>query len=378
MNIKKLFKSKKSKDNQSLDIIKNEKETLDVPKVIIEDSELQVIIGQWLGILSSKQVFGNSHFAIYTRLSVKDLMNQVDIPAEKFKEITTKFGLLLKIVGIENTETCTLNQFDKNNLSFNCHFNNRNTNANISLKWSDILYSGTEFIINYKNESKTYDYLPEVEEENKPTRLNLHHYTIKNPENDNSCFRYLSPYSAYFRLTNGEYSLSIEMKRPENIKVNMKINYDYIFKIENEEQLQQYLLGLTFPVEINEVYKKICEILITTVDKYPSFKIEIKEKKDEKNNKTTDMIDLHHGQVKQIIITKNEKTIAIDNDGNWSYDSPKLTIKQNNKGTIDYSLNATHSDELSTALTPFEQYSKVCQEVEQIRKLTNKYGKKNF
>ena len=363
MNIKDIFKGKKSKENQTLDIPKVEKEALAVPKVIFEDLELQVTIGQWLGILPSQQGFGNSGFTIYTHLSAKKLMKKVNTPAKKFEEIVTKFGLLLKITGIENTETCTLNQFDKDNFSFNCHFNNSGNDANISLRWGDMIDFGPEFTINYQNESKTYDYWAESEE--KPTRLKLQHYTIKNPENENSCYRYLSPYTAYFTLTNGEYSLSIEIKRPESIKVDVFSNY--VFRLEDEKQLQQYLLGLTFPLEINEVYKKICEISTSSLNEYPSFKIEVKRKL---NNKTTDMISLNHGQLQNFIITKGGRTITIDSYGNWSYDSPKLIISQSDKGNINYSLKSIPSDELLAASSPFEQYSEVSQEIEQVRKLT--------
>lgn len=366
MNIKDIFKGKKAKENQTLDISKGEKEALDVPTVIFEDLELQVTIGQWLGILSSQQGFENSDFTIYTHLSAEELMKKVNIPAEKFEKIVTKFGLLLKIVGIENTETCILNQFDKDNFSFNCHFNNSGNDANISLRWGDMMDFNPEFTINYQNESKTYDYLAEAEE--KIARLKLQHYTVKNPENGNSCYRYLSPYTADFTLTNGEYSFSIEIKRPESIKVD--VFSDYVFRLKDEKQLQQYLLGLIFPLEINEVYKKVCEISTSLINEYPSFKIEVERKLNEKNNKTTDMISLNYGQLKNFIITKSGRTITIDSYGNWSYDSPKLIISQSDKGNINYSLNSISSDELLTAASPFEQYSEVIQEIEQVRKLT--------
>jgi len=374
MNIKDIFKGKKSKESQTLDIPKVEKEALDVPKVVFEDLELQVTIGQWLGVLSSQQGFGNSGFTIYTHLSAEELMKKVNIPAEKFEEIVTKFGLLLKLAGVDNAETCTLDQFDKDNFSFNCHFNNRSNDAKISLRWGSMMDSGPEFIIDYLDENKTYDYYEEYKD--KPTRLKLQHYTIKNPENENSCYRYLSPYAAYFTLTNGEYSFLIEIERPESIKVD--VFSDYVFRLENEEQLQQYLLGLTFPLEINEVYKKICEISTSSVNEYPSFKIEVKRKLDEKNNKTTDMISLNHGQLKEFIITKGGKTITIDSDGNWIYDSSKLIISQSGNGNINYSLNSIPRDELLTASSPFEQYSEVSQEVEQVRNLTRTLkGKEN-
>lgn len=366
MNIKDIFKGKKAKKDKLLDISKAEEELLDVPKVVFEDLELQVTIGQWLGILSSQQSFGNSGFTVYTHLSAEKLMKKVNIPAQKFEEIVTKFGFLLKLAGVDNTETCTLDQFDKDNFSFNCHFNNRNNDANISLRWGDMIDFGPEFTINYQNESKTYNYYEESEE--KPIRLELQHYTIKNPENENSCYRYLFPDETYFTLTNGEYNFSIEIKRPESIKVD--IFSEYVFRLENEEQLQQYLLGLTFPLEINEVYKKICEISTSSVNEYPSFKIEVKRKLDEKNNKTTDMVSLNHGQLKKFIITKGGRTITIDSDGNWSYDSPKFIVSQNDKGDIDYRLNSISSDEMLNAVNPYDQYNEVNQEVEQIRLLS--------
>ena len=91
------------------------------------------------------------------------------------------------------------------------------------------------------------------------------------------------------------------------------------------------------------------------------------------------MISLNHGQLKKIIITKGGRTIKIDSDGNWSYDSPKLIISQSDKGNINYSLNSIPSDELLTASSPFEQYSEINQEVEQVRKLTKTMlkGKEN-
>ncbi len=58
----------------------------------------------------------------------------------------------------------------------------------------------------------------------------------------------------------------------------------------------------------------------------------------------------------------------MDSDGNWSFDSPKLFVSQNNEGNINYSLNSIPNDELSSVSTPFEQYTEVSQEVEQVRK----------
>lgn len=50
----------------------------------------------------------------------------------------------------------------------------------------------------------------------------------------------------------------------------------------------------------------------------------------------------------------------------------KFIINQSYKDNINYSLNSITSDELLTTSPPFEQYSEVSQELEQIKKLTKK------
>lgn len=82
------------------------------------------------------------------------------------------------------------------------------------------------------------------------------------------------------------------------------------------------------------------------------------------------MVSLNHGQLKKFIITKGGRTITIDSDGNWSYNSPKLIVSQNDKGDIDYRLNSISSDEMLNAVNPYDQYNEVNQEVEQIRLLS--------
>lgn len=341
MNIKDVFKSRKSKENKIVENTnvetKVEKEALDVPKVVFEDLELQVMVGQWLEILPSQKGYGTSVATFYAPLSPEELIKKVNIPTKQLDEIVTKFGLLLKLAGIENKETCTLGQFNKDNFSFNCHLDNSGIDACITLRWGDMIDFNPEFTIDYLNESKTYDYLSETKE--KPTRFLLQNYTIKNPENGSSCYRYLSPFDATFIIKNGEYSFSVEIGRPKSIVVPPFSNY--VFRLENEDQLHEYLLGLTFPLKIDEVYKKICEISTNSVEEYPSFKIEVKRKLDETHKKTTDMVYLNNGQLNKFTITNDEITVSID------------------------------SNESLTISTPFEQYSEVSKKVENARKLTN-------
>lgn len=358
MNIIDLFKRKKEKE--SLDISKKENELLNIPKVVFEDTELQITVGQWLDILPSRQGFGNSGVTFYMHLGAEELMKKLNISPKEMKEIETEFGFLLKLVGIEETEVCTLNQFDRDNFSFHCHFNS-GSDATISLRWGSFMDSPPKFIINYQNESKIYSYW---KDSTKKIELTLESYSTKNEKNGTSCFRYLSPYTAYFTIQNKEYTFSVEIGNPTPSKTYS----NKAFKLKNEEELREYLLDLSFPFEINEVYKKICEISIDSVHKYPRFKLEVEKKLDEKNKKTTDKLSLAYGQLERFIIVRNGKTISIDSNGNWSYDSEKLTLSQK-EGEINYHFTIP-SKELSTIASPLEQYSAVCEEINKIKILT--------
>lgn len=338
MSIKNIFKSKKKiNEKKVLKISGHEYDLSDVPEVLFEDFDLQLMIGQWLGI------------------------------TKKNDEIASIFGLFLKLVGVQNSEICILNQYDKANFSFNCHFSKNGDDAKISLRYRAFTDSPAVFNIDYQNENR--DYVYDNLFYNKLIKFNLQNYTIKNPENGNSCYRFLSPFKAHFTLTNGDDELFIVIDKPESMEFDAVDDSNYVFRLENEEQLLQYLLGLKFPIKINELYSKICEISINRVEKYPKFGIEVNKKIDEKNSKTTDLIELKHGKINQFMITKNGKFISIDNEGNWSYNSSKFIISQNNTGNINYCFNSVFKDELLNSSILSEEYDNASQDVENVKKL---------
>ncbi len=330
------------KRNETLGISTEERKQ-EIPKVIFDDLVLQVAVGEWLGILPSYRVFAEPTF--FTPLDATEVLKGVKIPVEKLTEIAKKFGVLLRAVGIDSTETCILSGLDKNNFSFKCHFNNSGNDANISLNWGDTISFNNEITINCQNKSKTYEVWGDFETEE--VRIRLQNYIIKNAANGNSCMRFLEPHNAYFELENGDYRFSIDITGPRGVKSD-------VLKIRNENQLQQYLLGLTFHFDINEVYKKICETSIDSIAEYPYFVLKVERKKGEKPYKTTDKIFLSYGQLKECIITKCGKTIAIDSDGNWSY---------------SYESTKTF-EELSNVTNPFADYNEVNQEIEKTKALT--------
>jgi len=277
MGLKDLLKRKEKNEIEETTTI--DTEIPDIPKVVFEDSKLQIKIGQWL--------YG---------------FQQHD-----FENIPKKFGELFKLAGINSSETCVLSQSDEDKFSFNCHFNNADDNASISMR-----DSMPQFTIDYHNCSNTYDYAKA--DEDRPMLFILRYRTLTNSENGNKVWRMFTPLHSSIKLFNKDYTLSIDVDEPhiqeeDELKKTGDIG-DYILK--NEKELEQYLSKLTFPVAIDEVYKKVCELSLGPVSQYPKLTLKVTKGKDRWSSVTTDLIAMDNGQLTDFVITKNEKTISFD------------------------------------------------------------------
>lgn len=116
----------------------------------------------------------------------------------------------------------------------------------------------------------------------------------------------------------------------DDYKLNISLyNEDYNYYKEDieillcEKELEEYLVSLDFPIKIDEVYKRICEIIGKDIDKYNIFKIEVSENKITNNGfkkyNTIDIIKIDNGVIVEFGMTINNKTVFIDSDNNWSY-----------------------------------------------------------
>lgn len=108
------------------------------------------------------------------------------------------------------------------------------------------------------------------------------------------------------------------------------------YKLRNEEYLVNYLWSQQFPIDIIEVYKKILLMSFKDINQYPLFSLKIsiyneKELKEEIN----DMIETQNGKLTTFVITKNGKTIKLNDNAEWEY----LTTYDD----ISVSLNASEN-----------------------------------
>lgn len=142
---------------------------------------------------------------------------------------------------------------------------------------------------------------------------------MTNEKNGNTYYRYLSPNNVLIKLTKLDYEFSISIDNPKRVKSKDKSSY--IFRLRNEEELEQYLLELQFPFFIEEVYKKLCEISLEPVTKYPKLLLKVEKPKYGYPSKriTTDFIGMQNGQVFSFTITRNCAKISVDNEKGWHY-----------------------------------------------------------
>lgn len=134
-------------------------------------------------------------------------------------------------------------------------------------------------------------------------------YYEKRLSEDIACTCYYSDNRFSFLLYNDDYDLSLEL------------HFKYVMNgFENGEDkiLEEYLSGLTLPVVLEDVYKKICEIC--DVNSFRTFELHVKSRleEDHRINKITDLISLLDGELNKFVRTKNGKTVSFKGDRKWS------------------------------------------------------------
>ncbi|MDE5630781.1 MAG: hypothetical protein K2I70_04190 [Bacilli bacterium] len=346
----------------------------DVPKVVFEDSELLAKLGQWLEILASKeQKYVSDSLVAYMPISA-NLLLEGGIHREQIDSIAYTFGLLLKQLGVLETETCVLADYDKENFSCNCHFENENDDARLRFRWGDMMDFSPELILDYHNSKRTYEYLA-AHNGRKPL-LSLQSFTVVNPLNSNSIYSYLSPYDVNYKVSNGENTLSIKISRPK--RIHYELGSGYVFRLKNDQELVKYLLELDFPLAIDEVYKKMCEVSIDCIDEYPNFHVVVENGVDDKNKQVTDEISLKDGKLCIFTMTKNGKKISIDSGGEILYQDNIFSLNEHKEGNMEYHLNIPSMEELARLGTIEENVAKARKEIADIRLLAKTISGKDI
>lgn len=308
--------------------------------VLIDDDALLLFLGKWLGIVDAHAV-------------------ESDISEIVRAEISKKVEQILQQVGLSGR--CLLDQFDAADYSFKCYDFYKERCVSVTVCPNDWDKTGYSLQVDSGSEKKGYAFCG-YSMEPAPS-LDMTEYTKRNEATKTSLYRKLSMCSYFSVVRAGDYELSIFLEVPSE---GREENY----YLGNESDLETYLLGLTFPVSIEEVYRKL------NIDKNAFSRIELRAIKydDEKKVTVTDVILLSDGKVLTFAVTRGAKTVFLDGD-HWTFinrveNAETITISQNDvDGNVDFSWENLRSSAIPQVVSVQEHVGTAYKEVQMTREL---------
>ena len=302
-----------------------------------------------------------------------------ELEKEVFKWLESKttatkgLGMVLLELGYDPDETVILNNYDAEKFSFECHSSHTHTNGDtkITLRHGGGPDYYPEIVIGNDGKEKNYECMYSLENGYK---LALSWYQLRNQTTGNSYFRYLTPYSSSISLTSGQNigdcRLGITVNRPDGTYPSSYGFNRFIYRLKNEEQLEKYIAGLTFPIDIVSLYKELRKLSLDPVSEYPSLEIKAEKLMTGKKYQTTDCISLDHGTMRVFTLTRDGRTVSIDSANNRSYQNDPVSISQDANDTVSYSLNDVPKDQIANRRPIIEDVKAADKEIESVRELT--------
>lgn len=301
-----------------------------IPKVEFKDGEVLELVGNWICQNSDEKRYKN--------------------------DIEKQFGYLLKLTGIDSTETCIINHV--RSYLFNCYLKGAKDEARIKLFNGDN-EDCAEFEINYNDMvQKRFFYHPAHNNGEVLFKPNI--YTIKNQNNENTLIRNFDVYRSSFAISNGEYNFSLVVADKFGNKKSHNEARNYVSVVPNEQAVMDYLLDLSFPCTIEEVYKKINRLSLKDIKSFPHVVLKI-----EKKGKKTDAIELVDGAWAEFTRTNNGETVSLDNKGVFTY-RDRLVALEEGMLTIHTPVKQISEDML---ISPIKELQKIEKEVQKVKRI---------
>jgi len=280
------------------------------------------------------------------------------------EDLTKKFRYILSLIGIDKNEICILDNLYCDNSrcdSFICKLKNANEIIKLTISYGSPIKTERVIKVDYNNTAMIYQFRGF---NSKQDILKLEQIIIK--ENDNIYLREFSPISCKIKIKNDKYTFSLF-----TYSINPNNKNDLI--LPNEEEVKKYLLSLTFPINITEVYTNLYNLSLINYDSINNLSIRV-EKINENHSVITDEIIINNDKLDLLTVTKNGKTITLDNDGNWTYVYKKLVVNGNSSDEIDYTLKSISYDEISNYESLTDRIDTAKNEIAEVRKLSLNMG----
>lgn len=341
--------------------------------IVIDNDELIVTLGQWMGIYPDTVKSGGNGFCVYTHLDAKDYLRRHRPTVKERDQIENRLANILMQAGYDIEDICVLDEFDSENLKFIGTFFSLTGDAEFSLRFGDffeeprnlrIAHNGSYSIYNYQHATK-----------NRPDMVTLDTVT-KDIDESRKFHRYVSEFTYYGDLYDDENRLEVEVKYPESLGNGDSIDNPYV----DTKKMEEILSGITFPCDIEDVCSRIAEGLSIDAALFPKVCVIVKKKINGKD-RITDEAYFKDGKFEKLVITKNGRRIIIDRFNNWTYDTDTHTVNHMAEHEVSYGIKGMPIDQLEAMPTPQELVSNAEAEIENVRGMSytlfNKKSKSN-
>lgn len=243
-------------------------------------------------------------------------------------------GLILSKLGLKSEDQIWICNFETVNsrigycYSVNCYQNNKYL-FSLGYDYEELFDRNPKLIIANIDKKTKYKYEMSYSIRDGKENISLTPVSYQKEFQDGTkcCITYYSD-AAQYKITNGTNEFVLKITKKINICSIDKDEYgiDKKYELNNEDKLINYLVSLKFPILIDEVYKKICEISLgNDVSEYDFIHIYAL-----KEGKQTDFIEISRGEWQRFGRTQNGKTIVIHQNGYWSYklsDTSSIDVK---------------------------------------------------
>lgn len=299
---------------------------------------------------------------IYTNWLLKDEINKWI----KYMNVGS-FNDILMNIGFKSDDCIYLDGIGISKIYYSANSEKLDKNNVISLSYGEFLESSPKIVINNGNIKKTYGCGFKSSDMDRIV-LNTYEYLL---DNKMVCRRCYDDNRMFYIISNNNYNLLLNIEYDEIEEYNSSLN--------KELELERYFGSLVFPVDIDGMYSKICEIISLDIDKCRRFELRVNEI-DKYNHKCVrDIIILVNGHLVQFGMTKNGKRIFMNDDGNYSYelvsdneeelkfkfslditdDNISYSVSNNDRNVIDDEMKKMVNDTIDNANIDIEDSKKL-------------------
>lgn len=369
MNIKNAIAYFKNRKNKKDDFDLEQVYT-DCPEVIIDDKILTITLGQWMGKLPDSIKTSGNGMAIISHLDADELLAKKMISKSDLEIIKKRFANILKMAGFGKGNTCVLNSFNEDTLTFKCDFYDTDQIADMRIRFGSWFDNGPELYVDFDGINTVYEFWSANKEH--PDRLDVQSVT-KEIDGRGKKFRHFnSEFSYYGDVYDEENKLSVVIEYPKSLASKQSDN-PYVDK----EKIEELLSTITFPADLEDICSKVASALLVDSKEFEKISIIVRKMKGHKELNITNQAEFNKDFLVKLIITKNGKTVMLSNFEEWSYNTENYVISQTNDKNVSYGFKSMPVDELDVMPTPQEMISTASKEVENVRVLAKTLLQKN-